>query len=58
MYQCPHPPTEEWKQGYLKDKKEIEVFFRRPGLNEQEKVTFRDLYDKIEVKDVKMLRFE
>ena len=43
---------------YLKDKKEIEVFFRRPDLNEQEKVTFRDLYDKIEVRDVKMLRFE
>ena len=43
---------------YLKDKKEIEIFFRRPDLNEQEKVTFRDLYDKIEVRDVKILRFE
>ena len=43
---------------YIKDKKEIEIFFRRPGLNEQEKVTFTDFHDKIEVKDVKMLRFE
>jgi serine protease Do len=44
--------------NYIKDKKEIEIFFRRPGLNEQEKVTFTDFHDKIEVKDVKMLRFE
>ena len=43
---------------YLKDKKEIEVFFRRPNLNEERKVTFTDFYDKIEVKDVRMLRFE
>jgi serine protease Do len=44
--------------NYIKDKKEIEIFFRRPGLNEQEKVTFTDFHDKIEVKDVKILRFE
>ena len=50
--------TVQGLHDYLKDKKEIEVFFRRPDLNEQEKVTFRDLYDKIEVRDVKMLRFE
>ena len=50
--------TVQGLHDYLKNKKEIEVFFRRPDLNEQEKVTFRDLYDKIEVKDVKMLRFE
>ena len=43
---------------YLKDKKEIEVFFRRPNLNEERKVTFTDFYDKIEVRDVRMLRFE
>ena len=43
---------------YIKDKKEIEVFFRRPSLNEQEKVSFTDFHDKIEVRDVKMLRFE
>ena len=50
--------TVQGLHDYLKDKKEIEVFFRRPDLNEQEKVTFRDLYDKIEVRDVKILRFE
>ena len=50
--------TVQGLHDYLKDKKEIEIFFRRPDLNEQEKVTFRDLYDKIEVRDVKMLRFE
>jgi S1-C subfamily serine protease len=50
--------TVQGLHDYLKDKKEIEIFFRRPDLNDQEKVTFRDLYDKIEVKDVKMLRFE
>ena len=50
--------TVQGLHDYLKDKKEIEVFFRRPGLNEQEKVTFTDLYDKIEVRDVKMLKFE
>ena len=43
---------------YLKDKKEIEVFFRRPSLDEERKVSFTDFYDKIEVKDVKMLKFE
>jgi serine protease Do len=43
---------------YLKDKKEIEVFFRRPSLDEERKVNFTDYHDKIEVKDVKMLRFE
>jgi S1-C subfamily serine protease len=43
---------------YLKDKKEIEVFFRRPSLDEERKINFTDFHDKIEVKDVKMLRFE
>lgn len=43
---------------YLKDKKEIEIFFRRPALNEQEKVNYTDFHDKIEVRDVKILRFE
>jgi S1-C subfamily serine protease len=43
---------------YLKDKKEIEVFFRRPSLDEERKVNFTDFHDKIEVKDVKILRFE
>jgi len=45
-------------QDYLKDKKEIEIFFRRPGLNEEGKITFTNFHEKIEVKDVKMLRFE
>ena len=43
---------------YLKDKKEIVVFFRRPSLSEEQKINFTDYHDKIEVKDVKMLRFE
>jgi len=43
---------------YLRDKKEIEVFFRRPSLSEEQKINFTDYYDKIEVKDVKILRFE
>lgn len=43
---------------YLKDKKEIEIFFRRPNLNEERRVNFTDYHDKIEVRDVKMLRFE
>ena len=43
---------------YLKDKKEIEVFFRRPSLSDEQKINFTDYHDKIEVKDVKMLRFE
>jgi hypothetical protein len=42
----------------LKDKKEIEVFFRRPSLNEERKITFTNFHEKIEVKDVKILRFE
>ena len=50
--------TVQWLHDYLKDKKEIEVFFRRPDLNEQEKVTFRDLYDNIDVRDVKIFMFE
>ena len=43
---------------YLKDKKEIEVFFRRPSLDEERRVNFTDYHDNIEVRDVKMLRFE
>ena len=43
---------------YLKDKKEIEIFFRRPSLNEERKITFTNFHEKIEVKDVKILRFE
>ncbi len=43
---------------YLKDKKEIEIFFRRPNLNEERKVNFTDYFDKIEVKDIKILKFE
>jgi PDZ domain-containing secreted protein len=43
---------------YLKDKKEIEVFFRRPSLDDERKVTFTDYHDKIEVMDLKYLRFE
>ena len=50
--------TVQTLHDYLKDKKEIEIFFRRPALNEQEKVSFTDFHDKIEVRDVKMLRFE
>jgi len=42
---------------YLKDKKEIEVFFRRPSLNEERKIVFTDFHDKIEVNDVKILKF-
>jgi serine protease Do len=42
---------------YLKDKKEIEIFFRRPSLNEERKIVFTDFYDKIEVIDVKLLKF-
>ena len=44
-------------QDYLKDKKEIEIFFRRPSLNEERKITFTDFHDKIEVKDVRILKF-
>jgi len=43
---------------YLKDKKEIEVFFRRPSLSDEQKINFTDYHEKIEVKDVKILRFE
>ena len=43
---------------YLKDKKEIEIFFRRPSLNEERKINFTDYFDKIEVKDIKILKFE
>jgi S1-C subfamily serine protease len=50
--------TAQSLHDYLKDKKEIEVFFRRPGLNEERKITFTNFHEKIEVKDVKMLRFE
>ena len=42
---------------YLKDKKEIEIFFRRPGLNEERKIVFTDFHDKIEVNDIKILKF-
>jgi S1-C subfamily serine protease len=42
---------------YLKDKKEIEIFFRRPSLNEERKIVFTDFHDKIEVNDVKVLKF-
>jgi len=42
---------------YLKDKKEIEVFFRRPGFNEERKIVFTDFHDKIEVNDIKILKF-
>ena len=43
---------------YLKDKKEIEVFFRRPSLDEERKINFTDFHEKIEVKDIKILKFE
>ena len=43
---------------YIKDKKEIEIFFRRPNLNEERKINFTDYFDKIEVKDIKILKFE
>jgi S1-C subfamily serine protease len=42
---------------YLKDKKEIEIFFRRPSLNEERKIVFTDFHDKIEVMDIKLLKF-
>ena len=50
--------TAQSLHDYLKDKKEIEVFFRRPSLNEERKITFTNFHEKIEVKDVKKLRFE
>ena len=43
---------------YLKDKKEIEVVFRRPSVDEERKLIFNDYHDRIEVKDVKLLKFE
>jgi S1-C subfamily serine protease len=43
---------------YLKDKKEIDVLFRRPGVDEERRLIFNDYHDKIEVKDVKILKFE
>jgi S1-C subfamily serine protease len=43
---------------YLKDKKEIEVVFRRPSVDEERKLIFNDYHDKIEVKNVKILKFE
>ncbi len=43
---------------YLRDKKEIEIFFRRPNLNEERKINFTYYFDKIEVKDIKILKFE
>ena len=43
---------------YLKDKKEIDVVFRRPGVDEERRLIFNDYHDKIEVKDVKILKFE
>lgn len=43
---------------YLKDKKEIEIFFRRPSLTEERKINNTDYFDKIEVKDTKLLKFE
>ena len=50
--------TAQSLHDYLKDKKVIEVFFRRPSLNEERKITFTNFHEKIEVKDVKMLKFE
>jgi PDZ domain-containing secreted protein len=42
---------------YLKNKKVIEIVFRRPGLNEERKIIFTDFHDKIEVEDVRLLKF-
>jgi S1-C subfamily serine protease len=42
---------------YLKNKKVIEIVFRRPGLNEERKIVFTDFHDKIEVEDVRLLKF-
>jgi len=42
---------------YLKDKKEIEVVFRRPSVDEERRLIFNDYHDKIEVQDVKILKF-
>ena len=43
---------------YLKDKKEIEIFFRRPSLTEERKINNTDYFDKTEVKGTKLLKFE
>jgi SNF2 family DNA or RNA helicase len=43
---------------YLKNKKVIEIVFRRPGLNEERKIVFTDFHDKIEVNDIKILKFK
>jgi hypothetical protein len=58
LYKKKEFKTVQSLHDYLKDKKEIEVFFRRPSLNEERKITFTNFHEKIEVKDVKMLRFE
>jgi len=42
---------------YLKDKKQIEIYFRRPSQNEERKYVFNDFHDKIEVRDIKLLKF-
>ena len=42
---------------YLKDKKQIEIYFRRPSQNEERKIVFNDFHDKIEVRDIKLLKF-
>ncbi len=42
---------------YLKDKKQIEIYFRRPSQNEERKVVFNDFHDKIEVRDIRLLKF-
>jgi len=36
----------------------IEIYFRRPSQNEERKYVFTDFHDKIEIKDVKLLKFE
>lgn len=42
---------------YLKDKKQIEIYFRRPSQNEERKVVFNDFHDNIEVRDIRLLKF-
>ena len=42
---------------YLKDKKQIEIYFRRPSQNEERKIVFNDFHDKIEVRDIRLLKF-
>jgi len=43
---------------YLKDKKEIEIVFRRISSDEEKRFVYSDYHDKIDVKDVKFLKFE